>query len=66
MAGPGTERTGILILRAWVEEDSAERLRVRITDATSGLEIRVTTTTAVDGACEAVRAWLETVQRPPD
>ncbi|GAA1032444.1 hypothetical protein GCM10009557_30970 [Virgisporangium ochraceum] len=59
--GPGTERAGILILRAWVEENSTERLRVRITQTTKGRESRVAGAGTVEDACQAVRNWLATL-----
>ncbi len=66
MAGPGTESTGILILRAWVEQHSTERLRVRITEVTSDQETPVVRTVSIEGACQAVRNWLETILQASD
>jgi hypothetical protein len=66
VAASGTERTGILILRAWIEERSTEPLRLRITEVVSGQESTVAMTVTVEDACQAVRHWLEKFPRSPD
>jgi len=58
------ERTGVLVLRAWVEPTDPVRLRARITQS---LEIEthgqvVVTTAGIDAICAVVRGWLETLQ----
>jgi hypothetical protein len=62
------ERTGVLVLRAWVEAAGDHGLRVRITrisgtmdDAT--VEPLSSTFATVDGACAMVRVWLEDLQQ---
>jgi hypothetical protein len=62
----GTERTNMLILRAWIEERSTQRLRLRITEVVSGHESTVTATVTVEDACQAVRDWLEAFLRSSD
>jgi hypothetical protein len=58
------ERTGVLILRAWVEADGDHSLRVRImcmngmVDGGTAEPVSSTFVT-VDGACTMVRVWLE-------
>jgi hypothetical protein len=62
------ERTGVLVLRAWVEADGDHSLRVRITRITetihdASVEPMSSTFATVDGACTMVRGWLEDLQR---
>jgi len=60
-----TDRTGLLIIRAWIEEGSSEPLRVQVricTDVATGLEHTLTTTRA-DAVCAAVREWLDEMLR---
>jgi hypothetical protein len=61
------ERTGVLVLRAWVEADGDYRLRIRITRITgsvhdAGVEPMSTTFASTDDACAMVRVWLEDLQ----
>ena len=55
-------RTGLLIVRVWLEEDSgSDALRARITqtvDLLEGAEV-VTAATTPDGVYATVRDWLE-------
>ncbi|MDQ6727031.1 MAG: hypothetical protein M3066_12820 [Actinomycetota bacterium] len=54
------DQTGLLIIRAWVEEGSAEPLRAHIrlsTDISSGVE-RTFTLTRTDSVRAAVGEWL--------
>lgn len=53
------ERTGVLVLRAWLEQHGAP-LRVRITERLELLsaEERSRTVVGADAAAEAVRDWL--------
>jgi hypothetical protein len=55
-------RTGLLVVRVWIEGDSDDDgLRARITqtvDLVSGAEV-VTVAATSDDVCAAVRAWLE-------
>ena len=54
------DRTGLLVMRAWVEEGSREPLRVQIrltTDVSRGYQ-RTMNVTDVDTASAAVSGWL--------
>jgi riboflavin synthase alpha subunit len=54
------ERTGILVLRAWVEGDGDHPLRVRITRVEGRTtEPETSASVTVDGVCAVIRAWLE-------
>ena len=55
------ERTGVLVLRAWVEADGDNGLRVRITSTASdgASEVISRASATVDGVCTLVRSWLE-------
>jgi hypothetical protein len=53
-------RTGLLIIRAWVESGSSSPLRAQIrltSDVSLGLE-RSQTVTQADAVVQAVQAWL--------
>jgi hypothetical protein len=53
-------RTGLLVIRAWVEEGSSEPLRALIrltTDVSSGFE-QTMALSQVPAVCEAVETWL--------
>ena len=53
-------RTGLLIIRAWIEEGSSQPLRAHIrltTDVSSGFEQDMTLS-QVPAVSEAVEAWL--------
>jgi hypothetical protein len=55
------ERSGVLVVRAWVEGGTPEGLRARITqsrDLTSTEQL-VTTTAHVDEILSTIRAWLD-------
>lgn len=56
-----SDRTGVLILRAWLEEGSSEPLRVQIrstTDVSAGEE-RSVTLSRRDSIRTAVEDWLD-------
>jgi hypothetical protein len=56
-------RTGLLIIRAWIEEGSTEPLRAHIrltTDVSGGFE-QTMTLSQVPEVCEAVETWLGNV-----
>jgi hypothetical protein len=57
---PVPERTGILVIRVWVEQEPPGRLRARLTQAADLGEPATTLATAADvpGVCAAVEAWL--------
>ena len=60
-----TDRTGLLIIRAWIEEGSSEPLRAQVrvcTDVATGIEHTLTTARA-DAVCAAVREWLDEMLR---
>jgi hypothetical protein len=70
LQGMGTadeERTGVLVLRAWVEANSDNGLRVRITRTTPGgtTEAVISAAATVDDVCTIVRSWLEELLPPP-
>jgi hypothetical protein len=55
------ERTGVLVLRAWLERERVDGFRARITatlDLEAGRE-RVLTAATPDGVLAIVEAWLE-------
>jgi hypothetical protein len=54
------ERTGILVIRVWLEPDDPVRLRARLTQATDLDQPPATVAVAGDvrGVCGAVEAWL--------
>ena len=58
-----SHRTGLLIIRAWIEDGSAQRLRahVRVTDDVSAGIERTLTLVEPDTVGELVDAWLESV-----
>jgi hypothetical protein len=54
----------ILVLRAWVEDATQPRLRVRLVEVTPGQpDHSILTTTSVEDACMAVRNWLTELER---
>jgi hypothetical protein len=56
-------RTGLLIIRAWIEPASSSPLRARIrltTDVSTGIESE-RTFADVQSVCTAVESWLEDV-----
>jgi hypothetical protein len=58
---PRVERTGVLVIRAWIESNGEQRLRARIT-RTDDLECSEQTRTVVATAEEitaAVTEWLD-------
>jgi hypothetical protein len=59
------ERTGVLVLRAWVEADGNNGLRVRITRTIRGGTTEAVSSAAatVDGVCTMVCDWLEDLLR---
>jgi hypothetical protein len=60
-------RTGLLIVRVWVEVGSSEPLRAHIrltTDVSSGFEDSLTLS-QVRAVCEAVETWLGNVVSGP-
>ncbi len=62
------ERTGILVIRVWVEQDDAGRLRARLTQAADLGETATTlaVATGVPGICDAVEVWLRRFLDSPE
>ena len=62
------ERTGILVIRVWVDQDDAGRLRARLTQAADLGETATTlaVATGVPGICDAVEAWLRRFLDSPE
>ncbi len=63
-----TERTGILVIRVWLEQDAPGELRARLTQTGDLGEAATTLATASDvtGVCAAVEAWLRRfLDQPP-
>jgi hypothetical protein len=59
----GPTRTGLLIIRAWIEPASSSPLRARVrltTDVASGMESERTFSDA-QSVCTAVESWLQDV-----
>jgi hypothetical protein len=55
-----SERTGVLIIRAWVEGDPPTlRLRITRTDDLTASDEESTVTASVEEAVDVVRRWLE-------
>ena len=56
-----SERFGLLILRAWIEQNAATALRVRITQTSDMDPVEQTLETAatIEDVLLAVRAWLD-------
>ncbi len=56
-----SDRPGLLIIRAWIEEGSSEPLRaqVRVADDVSAGFDRVLTLSRADAVCATVGEWLE-------
>lgn len=55
--------TGLLIIRAWIEEGSSEPLRAQIsisTDVSAGIE-RTVTHARMEEVCHTVQEWLADV-----
>jgi hypothetical protein len=62
------DRTGVLVLRVWVEVHPEKGLRARITetnDIVAGRQ-RSVAAASVAGVVEIVRAWLERFERGGD
>lgn len=63
-----SDRTGVLIIRAWVEEGSSEPLRAHVrstTDVSEGIE-RTVTLTRDEEVGATVKRWLAEVLGEPD
>lgn len=62
------ERAGVMILRAWVEPDHEDRLRVRIIQRVLGEAVgpAVLACTSIDEVCTVIRAWLLDLEGSPE
>ena len=62
------QRTGILVIRVWLEQDAPGRLRARLTqaadlgDPATPLDVA----TGVPSICDAVEAWLRRFLDSPE
>lgn len=55
-----SERTGVLVIRAWIDgEPPSLRLRITRTADVAARDEESTVTASVDEACTVVRRWLE-------
>jgi hypothetical protein len=63
MGGISAPRTGVMIIRAWMEGDSLDSLRARITHTfdVTGNEEFVSAAASPTDIEAAVRAWLDVV-----
>jgi hypothetical protein len=55
------ERTGVLVVRAWVEGDTPKAFRARLTrslDVSGPGKVETTVAASIEEVCEQVRAWL--------
>ena len=61
------ERTGILVIRVWLEQDAPGQLKARLIQAGNLGEAATTLATASDvpGVCDAVEVWLRRFLHPP-
>lgn len=59
-----SERTGVLILRVWVEDGRADGFRARIVRTGSRDQVPPSAVSAVDDVLTAVRAWLDHILEP--
>lgn len=58
------DRTGLLIIRAWVEQGSSEPLRAHVrlsTDVSTGIE-RTMTFARAEAVCATVQEWLADIE----
>ncbi|HEY3551202.1 MAG TPA: hypothetical protein VGK69_09155 [Gaiellaceae bacterium] len=53
------ERTGVIVVRAWLESNGRVRARVTATDLAKPAEESVSPVEGVDEIVGLVRAWLE-------
>jgi hypothetical protein len=61
MSAPPADRTAVLVVRAWREDETLTGLRARVTavrDVVTGESV-ITTCATVEDICQAVRAWLD-------
>jgi hypothetical protein len=63
-----TERSAVLILRAWIESGRVQSFRARIIQSSdsAGTEHTIVTTTVPDTVMAAVRTWLDSLMSELD
>jgi hypothetical protein len=61
MTVSSSERSGLVLLRVWIEPGHEKGLRARLTGTVggSGREVSIATAATVQDAVESVRSWLE-------
>jgi len=61
MADASSDRTGLLILRLWIESSHDSRLRSRITHTVDkqSAEQSIAVTDSIDVICDVVRQWVQ-------
>ncbi|MEU1662253.1 hypothetical protein ABZ547_01370 [Streptomyces sparsogenes] len=59
-----SDRTGVLILRVWVEGDRPDGFRARIVPTGGPRQAPPTAVGTVDDVLSAVRAWLDQILEP--
>jgi hypothetical protein len=64
-SGTRPERSGFLVVRAWLERSRQDGLRVRVIPMIEGVPRPVVSAGTVDDACAIVRHWLEELTNPP-
>lgn len=66
MRQPTSDRSGVLILRLWVETNHSAGLRARITQMldTSRTEQSVAVAASADDICAIVKDWVEAFAAP--
>jgi hypothetical protein len=60
------ERSGTLVLRAWMEGDPSHDLRVKITRIHAGSASTITMTATVEATCAFVENWLRELGANPE
>ncbi|HEX6354185.1 hypothetical protein [Actinophytocola sp.] len=56
---PSEERSGSMVLRAWLEDGQPDRLRVRIFSTIGSQQAKPLSASSAGAVLAAVQAWLE-------
>lgn len=66
MKAPPSDRTGVLIVRLWIEVNHEKGLRARITQTLDTLagEHSVAVVASADDVCAVVKEWVEAFANP--
>jgi hypothetical protein len=64
VSATANERTGVLVVRVWMEGDAPLRARLTATDDLSAPVQEESAASGVDEIVAAVRGWLERFVRP--